>query len=407
MLISVLLLGASMNFQAKFFYFAFGLLIVLCIFERKITYNSMALVYAAVGILMGLYGLSDGFMAVARRFAYVACYLVGYNVMFLKADYIYNTTDAVQCQEKRLRLFMAMFAIGSFSHLMLNWINSAGLNLARNTPDIWSGETMSATGQTAIGCLMVGFSCGLILYPRKKIERLVGTMLALLLFGYNLILSGRTIIMMYILIFAIGVTFMLKIRCQSSKIIKFIIWIMLLIIIFAVAYYNDFGGIRDTIQSSNLYDRFFGTAIDVDILKSGRSERKLDHLFNMYKYPFGGKHSRAEFGYAHDLLLDAYDEYGVFELMLLIGILGSSINNLRKLLINKLHSTSFKIGILSMYAAILIQFCLEPIFAGMPWLFVCFCFLNGCVARLNKVITKASNMETESDRLQTNNGRVG
>lgn len=387
-IIIILLFGAAMNFQAKFFYFAFSLLIVTCIFKKKISYNNMVFIYGAIGVLMGLYNVPNGIMAVIRCFAFLVCYLVGYNVMFLKSEGAEELKKIIHNQEKKLKLFVATLAIGSFSHLMLNWINNRGVNLGRNTIDIWSGEILSATGQAAIGCLMVGFSSGMILYPVKEKERLVGMSFTILLLGYNLILGGRTLIIMYILILGVDFAFILVNEREKNKIWKIIFITFLLIFILSIVYLYDIGGIKNVIVSSNLYKRFLGDKVDIELLESTRSILRQGHLKNMFKYPFGGNHSRREYGYAHDLLLDAYDEYGILVFGLLLIVLMSALKNLYKILRDNYYSMSFKINLISIYMALLIQFCLEPIFAGMPWLFVCFCFLNGCIARQNMIVNK-------------------
>ena len=35
---------------------------------------------------------------------------------------------------------------------------------------------------------------------------------------------------------------------------------------------------------------------------------------------------------------------------------------------------------------ILLEFCVEPIFADMPWLFVCFCLSNGALVGINQTL---------------------
>ena len=92
---------------------------------------------------------------------------------------------------------------------------------------------------------------------------------------------------------------------------------------------------------------------------------------------------RARFGYAHDLLLDAYDEYGVVAFLLLVAILIQGGLQVYRLLRYSNYSGGFKLALLLIYVAILLEFWVEPILAGMQWLFACYCLINGCVTGMN------------------------
>ena len=101
------------------------------------------------------------------------------------------------------------------------------------------------------------------------------------------------------------------------------------------------------------------------------------------KYPFGGLNMRRKYGYAHDLLLDGYDEYGLLALILMIVILVAGIVQLYKVLRCDTISKELKLTLLLIYVAVLLEFTVEPILEGMPWLFSCYCLINGCMSSLN------------------------
>ena len=56
-LILILLFLCAMNFYAKFFYFAFGTLIVMMLFQGKIRINFAFVIYLILGVLMSLYNI--------------------------------------------------------------------------------------------------------------------------------------------------------------------------------------------------------------------------------------------------------------------------------------------------------------------------------------------------------------
>ena len=80
------------------------------------------------------------------------------------------------------------------------------------------------------------------------------------------------------------------------------------------------GGIQDFVKSSAIYERFAGSWSTISEISS-RNDAKLSFLMDGINYPFGGLNMRRKYGYAHDLLLDGYDEYGFLALILMIIIL--------------------------------------------------------------------------------------
>ena len=386
-LILILLFLCAMNFYAKFFYFAFGTLIVMMLFQGKIRINFAFIIYLILGVLMSLYNIENDIMAMLRCFAYGALYLVGYNVSFnLDRNRSLTEDDKIITQKRAYTLLVAI-AGGSFVHFMLNFVSNIGQDLGRNTNDIWTGETMSATGQSAIGCLMLGLSISVVLYSKKKYTRILGIALILSILAYNLMLAGRTMIIILVLVFLIGLFFLLTNIHSRIKKMKLIGGIIIIALLLVLAYSANIGGIRDLVMESNLYSRFF-EASKYELTETDRLEARINFLKNAYKYPFGGLHMREQFDYAHDLLLDAYDEYGFGALILLIMILVKGIKDIYYFCSNKENELVFRLSMLCVYTTILLEFCVEPIFAGMQWLFVCYCLINGCLAGVNKITSK-------------------
>ena len=107
---------------------------------------------------------------------------------------------------------------------------------------------------------------------------------------------------------------------------------------------------------------------------------------------------RARYSFAHDLLLDAYDEYGVIVFLLLIVILIVGVAHLYRLLRRTGYGESIKLATLLISCAVLLEFTVEPILAGIPWLFSCYCLINGCVTGMN--ITHTRNKKETDKQLQ-------
>ena len=370
---NIILLGlfllAGMNFKAKFFYFVFAALLVHIVIHRRIRIDRSIIWYVVFTIVYAAYALGLGWMDAIRKFAFAGCYILGFNTMLLASE-----------QENWLEACIGAVSIGSWIHLMLNFLLTRGHDVSRNTIDVWSGQIMSATGQAALAVLMLATGIAWFLLPRVKLMRWFGAAAVASILLYNLILSGRTLIVLAGLLLAVAVLFILwnrqlTLRQRHDA----IMFLFVLLICIAVVFVFDVGGIRSELMDSNLIERFKGVETADDLLENGRMERKIKYLQNMLRYPFGGLNLRDEYGYAHDLLLDAYDECGFLILISLIGILISAFTDVWKVLKSRCLAARMKCLILCVYMAFFVEFFMEPIFAGMPWIFACFALISGCI----------------------------
>ena len=341
--------------------------------------------YLGLGVLMALYNMNEGLLPMLRCLACCMMYLVGYNMVVLFRCHTdsQNAENRLPRAELIANALIISMCVGSFIHYVLNALSNIGSNIGRNTIDIWSNEIMAATGQAAIACLMLGLSVAWIYQPSKKIYRFVGIGAIVTVLAYNLTLAGRTLIVVLGALFVVGFLFVNRIRKNGMEKLRLVIGFVFAIMVGILVISLNIGGIRDYISESNLFDRFT-LSFDSFFYDSARSSSKLGYILNGWKYPFGGLHLRSAFGYAHDLLLDGYDEYGIFGFLFLVTILLFGLFSLYRLLRHTNYSHAFKIVLLCVYTAILLYFTVEPILAGMAWLFSCYCLINGCMDGLNE-----------------------
>ena len=379
--ILTLLFFMSMNFSAKFFYFAFASLLVYLVYRINLYFDYMFIIYFTVSIIMCCFHINDGIKAMLRVFASPVVYLLGLSLIF-------DISKGTHKNKKELilkALFYILIAVvlGTATHFLLNFIINYGQDLGRNTIDIWTGKIASATNQASIVCITSGMTCALIVKAPKPIYRVLSIVLTIFILTYNLILAGRTIIAIYGVCFVVALFFYLQQTKNTKIFFKVALWIVAIALIGYVIYTSNFWGAKDVILESNLYERFFGDS-KMGITETARKKSKLFYLTHFLEYPFGGLNMRGEVGYAHDLLLDAYDEYSIFCFIFLVLIIISSLKNLTTFVFNKNIELSYRLMVLCVYIAIYIQFFLEPIFAGLPWLYVIFCLLNGVLSAINR-----------------------
>ena len=152
--------------------------------------------------------------------------------------------------------------------------------------------------------------------------------------------------------------------------------------IIVLAYNLDLFGIKTAIENSNFYNRF-NNEYSQDVTEDSRFESKLFFLKSMLGNLWGGGTIRASYGlYAHDLYFDTFDDFGIFAFLFIILYIISSIIRMIKCLKSKNIPFHTKQLIFCVYVIANIQFWLEPIMAGMPWLLAFYCIIDGTVATL-------------------------
>ncbi|MGM9642820.1 MAG: hypothetical protein ACI3XI_06385 [Eubacteriales bacterium] len=381
-LIFGLLFFASMNFYAKFFYFAFAAFFALCLIQRRIIVNAISFIYLGLALLMAVYNFDEGIKSMLRCLAPALLYIVGNNIALVISR---SGDKAVRCNTDRAEKtsFAALAAIcaGSFTHYILNFLLNVGGDISRNTKDIWSGTTMAATGQATLACLMLGFSVAMAFLPKKRTHRYIGIACIVGALTYNFILAGRAMFAILGILFVLALGYSSKATHNLTQRIRLFTGIAVIILIVVIIFTANVGGVRDAVLESNLLKRFKTAESLSD--NSGRTIAKLHYLRDMLKYPFGGVHMRSKYGYAHDLLLDGYDEYGFLGLIMLLGIIALGVKALYRLMVRTDYTKETKLAFLCVNCAVWLVFYVEPILPGMQWLFACYALINGIMDAMN------------------------
>lgn len=391
LLVFALLFLAAMNFEAKFFYFV--LLSFLIVFVKKgcMEFDTVSILYLVLCTVMGVYNFKEGLLSVLRCFAPFCFYMVGLNLISDVSTAIPDSQKVDNAQKKGY-LILTVISLGAFVHYALNFLYNMGNSMGRNTNDIWTGSRMAATGQNALICLMLGLSCALLFLPPKKWHRWVGVASVLLMLAYNMVLSCRTMLVMLGILLFIGMMYPKKNTPYGTQLLEYLTVFIIICGIAFLAYKLNISDIQRIIRESALFSRFEGSFTSL-IDNESRTHTKMLFLTQMGDYPFGGCHMRSMYAYAHDLLLDAYDEYGVFVFCMLCCVLITGMVQLFSLLRRTRYTESFMLILLLIYCAILLEFTVEPILVGMPWLFSCYCLINGCVTGMNQTFLQYDQKE--------------
>ena len=374
----VLLAMMAMDFKTRVYYISFvlfGLIIVLRHNDLCINRVVIPPIVLAVSMCLFSKNLRGDALGIIRPVSFPMCVLIGYNLI---------EPATISHVEKRVKWIIISLAIGSYGHYLLNMLTNLGKNIDRNTIDFWTSSPLSATGQSALSCIILGTAISYVFSNTKTINRIIYTGIILSVLYYNLILGGRMVFVLAIVMIFCNLLANWCVKKTINKRIQGLLTIFIVTIVIYIVIKNNIFGIIDAFNESNFHHRFFGGDSAGRLSEDNRLLYKSLYINNMLSYPFGGDELRQTVGnyYAHDIILDTYSEAGVFAAFAVIIMI---INTIRRCI--KIHSilnlsTLTKRIIYNISFAIFSIFMLEPILEGMPWLFMCFCVIYGAITRL-------------------------
>lgn len=369
----------SLNLVNRYYYCIYiAALFFVMTPKRKLWFNFDFLILLFFSMSILLFDPSSQTMVtnMIKPFTYPLCYLMGLSLFSFGGD---RDIDIFQ-QEKRTSLVIFTVSAGVMLHFILNMITNWEID-NRHVIDFWTNDEASATGQATLACLMIAVSVSFLFSRVGKKKKIVALFSLLLILTYNLILAGRTIFVLILI--SIGVAVLYTGYANKQKYIKLILIVALSVVLLLLLYNTDTFGIKTAFESSNFYDRFYGDSYAQDIEDDSRMENKLYYIKHFFDSMLGGGHIREEFGHsAHDLYLDTYDEAGIFALIAIGTYILTSILRVFKCARNKRLSFEIRLLCICVCVVVNVQFWLEPILRGIPWLLAAYCLIDGAVTRL-------------------------
>lgn len=376
-IILALMFLMAMNFKNRFFYLTFAAFALLMIIQAAtLSLHKVMLAPLFLSVSYALFSPEAGasVLTTVKIFSYPMCALLGYNMV---------CGSTLEERERQLNIIITVLAAGSFSHYVLNMLKNWGLTGIRNTIDVWTGSVLSATGQSALACLIIGVAAATLFISKKKWHKTAYIAVLLIVLYYNLVLAGRTIFVLVAA--ALLLAFFLNYRSMpnAGKRLRQLISVTVAVILIMWIIRKNIFNVQSIFADSNFFDRFLKTNAKMDLLEDSRLEYKLEFLRRFFDHFWGGNVLRKTIGhYAHDIFLDTYDDAGIFAL---ISVSVVVFGNIRKsVLISKSSNVSSrtKTLLLCVTLCVSLEFLVEPIFAAMPWLFACFCIISGAQERV-------------------------
>lgn len=378
LILSCVFLG-SLNMINRYYYFIYIALLLLVVTpNRKMLFNFEFLVLMLFSLSLLIFDPSNQtmFTNMIKPFTYPLCYFMGLNMFVRNKEKDNNLLE----EEKKTSTVIYVVTGGVMLHFILNMITNKGIN-TRHVIDFWTKDGMSATGQATLACLMIAIAIAFLFSKVGKLKKIIAIVSLILILSYNLILAGRTIFVLILI--AVGTALLYTMFVKKFKSMKTLVIVLLIVLILVALYNSDVFGVKTSFEDSNFYDRFFGGKYTQDIDDDSRLSNKMYYVEHFFDSMLGGGHIKAEFGHsAHDLYLDTYDEAGIFALLAIAVYIIGSIWRAFKCALNKSISFETRILVLCIYVIVNIQFWMEPIIRGIPWLLAAYCLIDGAVTRL-------------------------
>jgi hypothetical protein len=367
----------SINLFDKAIYLLLGLLIIGLIISNyknsniKFTMDLLLIIIFCISyfFIIILYKSPEISLLLLYFIAPIGCFFIGYATVKVEKIFIIKT--------------LIVLAVGNFMHgslNMINYINANGLNsLARRVPDIWNGIEIAATIQGSYFTLVSSlFFYGLLIFRSQKGKLLSLIIIFATIFSLfsTVILGSRTLILLFLIILGLNIV-LNSFFTKSIKFIKMLFLIITSCAIIFIVYSNNLFGIKDFIINSELYIRMETTSLSEDP-RTMVYQRAISQMFD---YPLGGYKMSLGLSYAHNLWMDVLYATGLIPFVFLILYTLKSIQNIISILNNKDNVIEFKILVTSIYIAYILNFMVEPILEGMPFMFLSFCLFNGMVRK--------------------------
>lgn len=308
---------------------------------------------------------------IIKSLNYVLSFFVGYNL-------VYKSKQKAEVSLK----FITSIYIGFLVYLFLIYLKNSKIGFNKHYRiliEFWNGEPIAVTLVGLLCSVIIGYSFYGIIIQKSRVIKIISILSLGLVFLINMKTATRTPFILFVCIYSMmGFFYFINAKNKIKIIVLFFIFILtLLFIIFS----NTFG-IRDYIIESSIFKR-----IMLEGIKTSRNNISDYYLEYFFDYLWGGGYICLRVGkLAHNFFLEGHDNYGIIATISLLGISFEFFKNTLKMVRIKNKNMVIYLFI-SVYVAIFVQMCLEPVFDGYPVIVMCFIFLHGMItAYLKKEI---------------------
>lgn len=375
-IINVLLFLMSVNFL----HYGQFILPIICLilfidngFKFKVNNIKLFVLFCLFGIIFCLFSYKLGFYCV-MGFCFPMAYYIGSNLK--------------EVNEENIKKIIYIITLGMCVHVVLNFaydIWHDGFIEQFNEyghRDIWLLDKQLATITTANYIFIIGCLYYLFRYEKNNIYRILGLLLIIILFVYNIGLGRRTPVLMipitvlfafFLDLFVIG----RKNKFPKKKLIIMVVVLVIVAIIVLLIKYNFWwfiGLLGDTMFAK----RFAWLKFDAE-----RLELILEAIKLAPMHMWGGQEiSTAMDQMIHNLWFDVFDYAGIIPAIIVLVYSIYCVVLIIKISINKHISNGFKMLVLPLSLCIFMEMCLEPAMSGLSLILLCIVIINTLLEKL-------------------------
>lgn len=343
-------------------------------FQFKVHNPFIFIILCLFGVSFYAFSYKQGFYSV-MGFCLPMAYYLGCNLRNNGQDNIKN--------------LIYLFSLAMICHVLLNfaldfYINKWHMFASSSHYDIWLLEKVSSTATAINYILLIGIVYYLFIYENNKTIKGLLLSCFVLAMLYTIGLGQRTLILM--LMISLFVAFIadylvFKNKKINIKYLLFIITaIVIVVVLFALAYSFDINNFREKISNIRLFAKFIYLGLGTSRLDIFKKTLRL-FPYNL----FGNRAISTIMGIEpHDLWMDSFDWGGIVTLALLIIYTIWIIIMFLRLIKNKNISNSFKILLVPLFICISLQMMMEPIISGASLFLIVVIIIFAAMEGLNK-----------------------
>lgn len=296
-----------------------------------------------------------------------------YSVMGFCLPMAYYIGGRLSKSADNIKKLIYLIALGMGTHVLLNMaydFTIYGTDLFNHTShyDIWLQDEAMPTAVATNYMIITGCVYYLLLKENNKKLKfgILGVYLVMMI--YNITVGRRTPILMLGITLVVGVIFDFFIFGGNKKVLKkILIATAIVLCITGIVWSTNLFGIKGALYDMPFLSKFREYGLD-----TGRFDIMINGMKMMPHYLWGGQNiSGAMDIQIHDLWLDIYDYAGIIPFVIMVVFTAYEIVSFVKLLINKKISSDFKILLIGVYAACLVQAMLEPLMTGASIFLIC------------------------------------
>lgn len=296
-----------------------------------------------------------------------------YSVMGFCLPMAYYIGGRLNKSEDNIKKLIYIIALGMGVHVLLNMaydFTIYGTDLFNHTShyDIWLQDEAMPTAVATNYMILTGCIYYLLLKENNKKLKYGILAVYLVMMIYNITVGRRTPILMLGITLVVGVVFDFFVFGGNKNILKRVLTVFMIVaLVTGFVWIIDLFGFKSALYNMPFIMKFREYGLD-----TGRFDIMINGIKMMPHFLWGGQNiSGAMEIQIHDLWLDIYDYAGTVPFVLVIVFTVYEIAYFVKLLLNKKISSNFKVLLIGVYTACLIQAMLEPLMTGASIFLIC------------------------------------